>query len=146
MVKLKKSTRHKIYKEALEAFIAPDRKGIDDLGLPYYKVNFIKFYGLCSAIDSTETYKDISKKLYLARKNTGIEIPMKVVAGLSVIADEWWEGTLRVYHDMSPFPEIHKHMPKSEDFADLYWFTRDDKGVKKRIAILEEAIELTKRG
>ena len=45
------------------------------------------------------------------------------------------------YDHMDKYPEIYKHKPDNENH---YWFTKDKEGIAKRIAILKEAIKLTK--
>jgi len=52
-----------------------------------------------------------------------------------------WDNYPDPYIEMEAYPEIFKHRP---DNSDGYWFDKYGDGVKKRIAIFEEAIELTK--
>ena len=47
-------------------------------------------------------------------------------------------------HDMHSCPEIQEQRPKDYGKHGLFWFPLTCKGWEKRIAIIEEAIELTK--
>lgn len=44
----------------------------------------------------------------------------------------------------SQFPEIVKHRPESFEVRG-YWFRKNDEGIQKRIQIVEQAIEETKK-
>lgn len=64
--------------------------------------------------------------------------------------DSFYYSTVDPYLELkksveeSQFPEIVKHRPESFEIMS-YWFRRNDEGIQKRIQIVEQAIEETKK-